>query len=79
MARPCPISEEHFEKHATEIVLRGEHNGEPIEITLDPRADKAGKSLGWTAGSLRFTMKIGGVETPMIGSVNLSCIGSKKR
>jgi hypothetical protein len=78
MARPCPISESQFSEFAKDIVLTGEHDGQQIAIVLTPSM-KDGKSLGWNAGSIRMSMKIGGVQVPIIGSCNLSCIGSKGR
>lgn len=76
MARPCPITKEQFEQNAKPITIQLVHEGRTIEVELDPR-QKDGKSLGWTSGSIRFDMRIAGVDVPMIGSINLSCIGSK--
>lgn len=76
MARPCPITPEVFESNTEDIVLTGEHKGVKLEFHLRAKCED-GKSLGWTAGCLRFSMNIGGTDVPMIGSLNLTCIGSK--
>ena len=76
MAKPCPITREQFVASSDDIVLTGEHKGQKLEITLHAKRDED-KSLGWTSGSIRFDMRIAGKDVPMIGSLNLTCIGSK--